>query len=52
MCRVDGEGICPKCGGLTYWAGNDETGEGSGYQCTKCKSFEPATIFNRGRNVK
>lgn len=39
MCRVDSEGTCPKCGGLTYWAGNDYTGEGAGWKCTKCHLF-------------
>lgn len=40
MCRVDSESVCRKCGGLAYWAGNDITGEGAGWQCTKCQFFE------------
>ncbi len=33
MCRVDAEGICQECGGLTHPAG-------LGWQCVKCEWFQ------------
>lgn len=46
MCRADAETTCKKCGGLMYWAGDDYTGEGQGWQCVKCRLFIPKEELN------